>query len=78
MKQLVLAGNQREFENYCRRNNLSSEDAVFLETADQLRGTTADSFEFVKLKNWHLNPITNAKEFWDFLSAKRPRFRDAD
>jgi hypothetical protein len=78
MKQLVLAGNRQEFEDYCRRNNLGPEQAVFLESAGQLKDTTADSFEFVKLKNWHLNPITNSKEFWDFLSTKRPRFRDAD
>ena len=78
MKQLVLAGNRQEFEDYCRRNRLGPEDATFLETIGQLKGLSADSFEFVKLKNWHLNPVTNTREFWDFLNLKHPLFRDAD
>lgn len=78
MKQMVLAGNRPEFEDYCRRNQLSREEAAFLETTDQLKDLDTDSFEFVKLTNWHRNPITNTKEFWAFLNLKHPRFRDAD
>jgi hypothetical protein len=78
MKQLILAGNRQEFEDYCSQNSLGPIDAVFLDATDQLKSIDADSFDFIKLKNWYLNPITNTKEFWDFLSSKHPRFQDAN
>lgn len=78
MKQLVLAGNRQEFEDYCSQNSLCHTDAVFLDATDQLKSIHADSFEFIKLKNWHLNPITNTKEFWHFLTSKHPLFQDAN
>ncbi|HWP59036.1 MAG TPA: hypothetical protein VNL14_14180 [Candidatus Acidoferrales bacterium] len=78
MKQLVLAGDRDEFEAYCERHRLDPNEALFLQSADQLRGIDVVGFEFVKLPNWHRNPVTNTREFWTFLETKHPRFRDAE
>ena len=54
---IVIAGNYRQYKNYLRENNLTPQQAQYIDTPVKLRGLR--NVEVVKYGDWWLNPCAN-------------------
>lgn len=54
---IVIAGNYRQYKDYLRENNLTPQQARYVDTPEKLRGLRG--VEVVKYGEWWLNPCAN-------------------
>lgn len=54
---IVIAGNYRQYKNYLRENNLTPQQARYVDMPEKLRGLRGA--EVVKYGEWWLNPCAN-------------------
>ena len=54
---IVIAGNYRQYKDYLRENNLTPQQARYVDMPEKLRGLRG--VEVVKYGEWWLNPCAN-------------------
>jgi hypothetical protein len=54
---IVIAGNYRQYQNYLRENNLTPQQARYVDTPEKLRGLR--DVEVVRVGEWWLNPCAD-------------------
>ena len=52
-KKVVIAGNYRQYVNWCRENNLQLRDAFYIDRIDQLFGLELAADDIVKVGTWY-------------------------
>lgn len=64
---LVVAGSQREYEQWCHLEGYHPQECHYLRDLRRLRGLRLDDFLLIRVGEWWLNPILNEDEFHHYF-----------